>query len=640
MPSMFGQYEILEKLGQGGMGTVYKARQSATGRIVALKILHLAESMSDRSRTRFLQEARAMARLRHRNIVSAYEVDEARGSPYIAMELIEGRSLSDLVKKSPPPERKAAAWLLKIASAVQHAHEAGIIHRDLKPGNIIIDRHDEPMVMDFGLAKDLVADTELTMTGDLVGTPAYMSPEQVQGRPIDARADVFALGAIMYTVLTGKLPFEGSRASVLFQVANRDPVDPCQVTPKLSKDLETICLTAMRKTPKERYQSAGEMAADLSAFMTRTSIKARPEPKCRKFLRRGGMKRLVAGSALLALIVLVLVLLPRLASRVPTSPGGSGAGRTNPPPTPLHTGANAAASPATGAVNVTAETDELVLAGKYDEAIQRCRDALSKNPDAATRDALTQRLDWIQRLKDAATSTPPAASGTGSPTTATTELAQADALLTQGKYNEAIALYRNLLSGSISDTEKTDINQRLAWAGQLRDQAAAKTATPARTGTGSLANGDRLLASHRLEDALAEYQAAGAGRDRLDIANTLIAFRNNAASALGGGQWRPITLIGGERPTLCSIDRNAATMADSGGTVRPRRWETIATEDIYRIYQACFTNAGADEHMGFGVLCVSLGLNAEARQEFDTAVRLDAGKKSEADRFGALALSQ
>jgi len=531
--------------------------------------------------------------------------------------------------------------MLKIAAAVQHAHNGGIIHRDLKPSNIIIDKDDEPMVMDFGLAKDTVTDTELTLSGDLVGTPAYMSPEQVQGRPVDVRSDVFALGAIMYTLLTGKLPFDGARASVLFKVAHRDPEDPSALNPALTKDLETICLMAMRKEPDERYPTAGDMAVDLGGFLTETGIRAKPESGWKKFVRRGGLKKVGVAVALVAILAAGVFGMSALFSDESAKSVGAGASRPQPAPQQTTTRPSQS-TPASGQSSTPiSEVDELVLAKKYDEAIKRCRELLAANPDQKTQETLNQRLQWIDRLRKASTTPsipPPATPGP----TAANELAKADELLTQGNYDEAIALYQTLLSGSLPDSEKADVNRRLEWARQLKDQLARTTrpSSPVGGAGQSAADGDRLLRSHRLEEAAAAYRAGNADKARQDLAQALIAFRGKAAKALGAGQWRPITLKSGERPTLCALGRSAATFADAGGTVRPRRWDAIAPEDIYTIYKACFSTAGADEHMGLGALCVSLGLTSEARQEFAEAARLDVGKKAESDRYQNLPLAK
>jgi len=259
MKTSFGQYEIIEKIGTGGMGTVWKARDRILDRIVALKVLHWAQSLSDHSRARFMREAQAMARLSHRNIVSIYSVGESRGTPYIAMEFVQGQSLADVVKDSTIPEQLVVKWFVRIAKAVAHAHQKGIVHRDLKPGNILIGPRDEPKVMDFGLAKDLRAQASLTMEGDVLGTPAYMAPEQVRGKPGDERSDVFALGAILYTLLTGKPPFEGRRDSVLYKAVHEEPVRPSVARPGAAGKLEAICLKSMRKDPLKRYQSVEEL---------------------------------------------------------------------------------------------------------------------------------------------------------------------------------------------------------------------------------------------------------------------------------------------------------------------------------------------------------------------------------------------
>jgi len=276
MASMFGQYKILKKLGQGGMGAVYKARDRKLDRIVALKILNLAQSMSEKSRTRFRREARAMARLEHPHVVSVYTVGEFRGTPYIAMQFVEGRPLSDVLEEGRVSEKQAVLWLTKIAEAVEHAHEKGIVHRDLKPGNVIIDGEGEPRVMDFGLAKEQGAAASLTIEGDVLGTPAYMAPEQVVGDSVDERTDIFSLGGVLYTLLTGKLPFEGRRHSVLYKVVNEEPVLPSSLNSDVDPAVEAVCLKAMQKHPSKRYQDVRELITALRQARHGVQTKRKP----------------------------------------------------------------------------------------------------------------------------------------------------------------------------------------------------------------------------------------------------------------------------------------------------------------------------------------------------------------------------
>ena len=323
MAGRFGDYEVLAELGRGGMGTVYKARQDSTGRVVAVKTLDMMMGMSQNARERFLNEARAMAKLRHRNIVTVYEVGEAKGVPFLVMEYVEGKPLSEIIKRKLPGDRRVVTWMIKIAEAVQHAHEHGIIHRDLKPGNVMIDAQGEPVVMDFGLAKDLVANAQLTMTDEIVGTPSYMSPEQVKGAPVDARSDVFSLGSLLYSLLTGEPPFRGPAASVMFQVAEKDPEPPSRLDPDVWPDLEIICLKAMRKLPEERYPTAEALAEDLRAFLGEEPVRARPEGVLTMAFRlccREKKKAAVGLGCGLAIIITAILL--SLGSRKPAGAGG------------------------------------------------------------------------------------------------------------------------------------------------------------------------------------------------------------------------------------------------------------------------------------------------------------------------------
>jgi tRNA A-37 threonylcarbamoyl transferase component Bud32 len=272
----FGDYEILAKLGQGGMGAVYKARHSTSGRTVALKVISSAAILSETSRARFLAEARSLARFRHSNIVTLYEVSEVNRTPFLAMEFIEGRPLSEVLAERIPDTRPATTWMLTITNALAHAHAAGIIHRDLKPSNVMINHRGEAVVMDFGIAKVVDADMGMTVTGQIIGTPAFMSPEQVEGKTVDFRSDVFSLGGILYMLLTGQPPFTGpSGAAIMLKVIEEDPDPPSRLVPTVNKTLEAICLKALRKDPAERYQSAEAMCADLSAFMVGSGVMAR-----------------------------------------------------------------------------------------------------------------------------------------------------------------------------------------------------------------------------------------------------------------------------------------------------------------------------------------------------------------------------
>jgi serine/threonine protein kinase len=271
-------YAIGELLGRGGMGVVYRARQNVLQRQVALKIVLGGASASAVERGRFRTEAEAVARLQHPNIVTIYEVGEQGGCPYLALEFVSGGSLAQQLDGTPMPPRRAAQLLLDLARAAQHAHEQGIVHRDLKPANILLTETGTVKVADFGLAKRLDAELGHTQTGAVLGSPSYMAPEQAAGRTAEVGplTDVYALGAILYELLTGRPPFVSpSVLETLDQVREHEPVAPSSLQPRVSHDLEVICLKCLQKAPADRYSSAAALAADLQAFLEGEPIQAR-----------------------------------------------------------------------------------------------------------------------------------------------------------------------------------------------------------------------------------------------------------------------------------------------------------------------------------------------------------------------------
>ena len=276
-----GDCELLEELGRGGMGVVYRARQLGLDRIVALKILRDASAASTIDLARFRAEASSAARLDHPHIVPVYAVGDHEGQPYFIMRLIEGQSLARRLAEGPIPAREAAALLAPIARAVDYAHRHGVLHRDLKPSNILVDREGMPHVADFGLAKRLDVDLDLTSSGAIVGTPGYMAPEQVgmgRGR-IGPASDVYSLGAILYQMLTGRPPFQAATAlDTVFLVLEQDPLPPRLLNPRVDRDLELISLKCLQKPADLRYPTRGRPGlgsgglsrrrADLGPFWT------------------------------------------------------------------------------------------------------------------------------------------------------------------------------------------------------------------------------------------------------------------------------------------------------------------------------------------------------------------------------------
>jgi serine/threonine protein kinase len=276
LPDIEG-YEVLEELGRGGMGVVYKARQVSLNRVVALKLIHAGAAAIPEELTRFRREAEATARLSHPNIVGVYEVGEHRGCPYLALELVEGGSLAEKLVQSPLPALRAAQLVQTLALAVQHAHERGVLHRDLKPANVLLAPDGAPKIADFGLARRLDVGSNETRTGSILGTPSYMAPEQADGRVHDLgpATDVYALGAILYELLTCRPPFKtASVLETLEQVRTHEPVRPAILQPGVPRDLETICLKCLEKDPRSRYASAAALAEDLRRFLDGEPITA------------------------------------------------------------------------------------------------------------------------------------------------------------------------------------------------------------------------------------------------------------------------------------------------------------------------------------------------------------------------------
>jgi uncharacterized protein (DUF433 family) len=286
-PPQVPGYEILGELGRGGMGVVYRARQIGLSRVVALKMILAGAHAAPDQVARFRAEAQAAARLRHPGIVHIHEIGEYDGLPYFSLELVEGGSLAGKLRGGQRLKaRRAAALLEDVARAVQHAHEHDILHRDLKPGNVLLTADGHPKITDFGLAKQLEM-AGPTRTGEVMGTPAYMSPEQAQGKKdVGPAADVYSLGAILYEALAGRPPFvAAAELETLLLVLEQEPVPPRQLNPRVPRDLETVCLKCLRKDPAERYASAKELADDLGRFLEGEPIRARPPGMWRRVNR-------------------------------------------------------------------------------------------------------------------------------------------------------------------------------------------------------------------------------------------------------------------------------------------------------------------------------------------------------------------
>jgi eukaryotic-like serine/threonine-protein kinase len=293
LPRSVGDYDLLEVIGRGGMGVVYRARQRSLSRIVAIKMILRGELATDADLARFRVEAEASARLEHPHIVKVFDVGQWQQQPFFSMQYVEGRTLAQLLIDGPLPPRQAAELLGPVCRAIAHAHRHGVLHRDLKPSNILIDGEDRPYVTDFGLAKRVetvvggsllhssgppATSDPLTQTGAILGTPGYMAPEQAAGSrgDVTAATDVYSLGAILYATLTGRPPFQAaSPVDVVLMVLEQDPPPPRLLNPSADADLEMIALKALQKPPDLRYASADDLADDLEAYLAGEPISAR-----------------------------------------------------------------------------------------------------------------------------------------------------------------------------------------------------------------------------------------------------------------------------------------------------------------------------------------------------------------------------
>jgi len=311
----FGDYELLVEIARGGMGIVYRARQVRLNRLVALKLLAAGELASPQFMERFQTEAKATASLDHPNIVPIYEVGEVGGQSFFTMRLIEGGTLAERLARMQGPLATAEAARLvgKVARAVHYAHQHGVLHRDLKPGNVLLDSHDEPLLTDFGLARLLEQESTVTHTQAMLGTPAYMSPEQASGsaKALTTASDVYGLGAILYELLTGRPPFAGrTTLETAQQVLEQEPKHPAWLNPAVERDLEVICLKCLDKDPSRRYGSAEALAEDLERFLNHEPIHARAVSaweRAGKWVRRHPRRAAMVGALGLALLALVVV---------------------------------------------------------------------------------------------------------------------------------------------------------------------------------------------------------------------------------------------------------------------------------------------------------------------------------------------
>ncbi|MEM0927612.1 MAG: serine/threonine-protein kinase, partial [Planctomycetota bacterium] len=353
LPREFGDYELIEEIARGGMGVVFRARQQRLNRVVAIKMILTGQLAREEDIARFYTEAEAAASLDHQGIVPIYEVGCHEGQHFFSMGYVEGPSLAQMILDRPAEAMVAAELCRQVAIAVSYAHGRGVIHRDLKPANVLVARDESSVrdpsdsvggssggslmrwssgsntaslacgiakVTDFGLAKNVEQQSELTATGQILGTPGYMPPEQAAGRidEVDAVADVYSIGGILYALLTGRAPFQAATPlDTLMQVLEREPVAPRQLNAGVPADLETICLKCLQKDPKRRYDSAAELAEDLTRFLQGDAIEARPVTRIERAWRWARRHPAVAalGTTTVVLIGVIATIAPLIALR-------------------------------------------------------------------------------------------------------------------------------------------------------------------------------------------------------------------------------------------------------------------------------------------------------------------------------------
>lgn len=302
---MVGHFRLLEVVGQGSFGVVWRALDTELDRIVAVKTPR--GGMPDAGEAnQFIREAQAAAQLKHANIVSVHEVGRIDEFLYIVSDFVDGVTLSDWLSANRPTSRESAELCVTIAAALEHAHQAGIVHRDMKPGNILLDSSGSPNIADFGLAKRDVADMTVTFGGQIVGTPAYMSPEQATGSTVDGRSDIYSMGVILFELLTGEKPFRGNHRMLMQQVVNDEAPSPRRLNGSIPRDLETICLKCLEKSPARRYATAQDFVTDLRHYLAGEPILARPVRRIERIWKWAARRPLVA-SLLSAFILAVLL---------------------------------------------------------------------------------------------------------------------------------------------------------------------------------------------------------------------------------------------------------------------------------------------------------------------------------------------